>query len=118
MTSRDYWRGPYWVDAKNPVCYVAARYAGGAYGQGHGEGRDTEKDAKKMWRAAARFSAVGLELGIAVGIGYAGGWYLDGRFGTKPYLSLVGLLLGIGAGVLTFVRVARELQQFDKDSND
>ena len=71
-----------------------------------------------MWRAAARFSAVGLELGIAIGVGYGGGWYLDGKFGTKPYLSMVGLLLGIGAGVMTFVRVARELQQLDRDADE
>jgi ATP synthase protein I len=71
-----------------------------------------------MWRAALRFSAVGLELGIAVAIGYAGGWYLDGQFGTKPYLSIVGLLFGVAAGGLTLVRVARELQQLSKNEDE
>lgn len=57
-----------------------------------------------------RFSFVGLEMGIAVGIGYYAGFWLDERFGTKPYLMLLMLLFGIGAafkGLFAAVQRAR-----------
>ena len=62
-----------------------------------------------MWRAALRYSALGLEMGVAVAIGYGVGWWLDRRFGTKPYLTMVFLLLGIAAGFLGLIRAAREV---------
>jgi ATP synthase protein I len=32
------------------------------------------------------------------------GWWLDARWGTGPWLLLVGILLGIGAGFYNFFR--------------
>ena len=62
-----------------------------------------------MWQAALRYSALGLEMGAAVAIGYALGWWLDRRFGTKPYLTMVCLLFGIAAGFRGLIRAAREI---------
>jgi ATP synthase protein I len=81
-------------------------------------GARIDKDAKKMWRSALRFSAVGLEMGVAVAIGYGVGWYLDRRFGTKPYLTIIWLLLGIGAAFYTIFRVARELNKMDSMNDE
>ncbi len=64
-----------------------------------------------MARAALRYSALGLEMGVAVVIGYAAGWWLDRHFGTKPYLMLVCLLLGIAAGFRGLIRAAREVSK-------
>ena len=61
-----------------------------------------------MWRAALRYSAVGLEMGVAVAIGYGLGRWLDGRFGTGPYLMVVFVLIGIAAGFRGLIRAARE----------
>ena len=33
------------------------------------------------------------------------GWWADGHFGTKPWLLLVGTLLGFAAGVWSFIKV-------------
>lgn len=72
-----------------------------------------------MWRAALRYSALGLEMGVAVAIGYGLGWWLDRRFGTKPYLTLVFLLFGIAAGFRGLIRAAREImRQNEKDDGD
>ena len=71
-----------------------------------------------MWRSALRYSAVGLEMGVAVAVGYGAGWWLDGKFGTKPTLSFIGLLLGIAAGFFTLVRVARELNRLSDSDSD
>ena len=67
-----------------------------------------DPDAKKMWRSALRHSAVGLEMGFAVAIGFGSGWWLDDKFGTKPYLMIVMLMFGIIAGFRGIYRVARE----------
>ncbi|MCC6747656.1 MAG: AtpZ/AtpI family protein [Deltaproteobacteria bacterium] len=69
-----------------------------------------------MWRAALRYSAVGLEMGVAVLVGYGAGWWLDKKFGTKPYLSLVMLLVGIAAGFLALIRVAKEVGREEERS--
>ncbi len=34
------------------------------------------------------------------------GWWLDGKFHTKPWLMLAGALLGIAAGLIGFIRTA------------
>ncbi len=50
-----------------------------------------------------------LEMGFLIAIptvlGLLGGLYLDGRLGTAPWLSLGGLLLGLGAGVYGVYRL-------------
>jgi len=53
-------------------------------------------------------SSAGLELGIAVGLGALFGSWLDGKFGTQPWLLLVFLILGVIAGFRGLLRaVAR-----------
>ncbi len=52
------------------------------------------------------YAQVGLELAGAVLAGFWGGWWLDGRFGTAPWLMLGGAAFGLAAG---FYVVLREL---------
>lgn len=54
----------------------------------------------------SRISLAGLELGIAVAIGIIGGLYLDDRFDTRPWLMIVGLLLGVTSGFYNLYRLA------------
>ncbi len=86
-------------------------------GKNEGSGQEDSGD-KEMRRIALRYSAIGLEMGAAVVIGYAAGWWLDKTFGTKPYLTLVMLLLGIGAAFMAIYRAAREIQKMDHDAGD
>ena len=67
-----------------------------------------DRDQKAMWRLAARFSAVGLEISIAVALGFFFGRWLDQEAGTEPWLMLVFVVLGVGAGAKALVRVARK----------
>jgi ATP synthase protein I len=46
----------------------------------------------------AYFSSIGLQLALSIFIGLFAGIYLDRRFDTSPWLTLVGLLMGIAAG--------------------
>ena len=52
----------------------------------------------------ASFEAV-----LAVAVGGAAGGYADQRFGTAPFLLMLGVLLGFGTFVLRLVRLMREL---------
>jgi ATP synthase protein I len=61
-----------------------------------------------MWKLAGRYSAVGIEMAVAVAMGSLGGVWLDRKLGTRPYLFLLGLMIGVGAAVRTVVRVVRQ----------
>lgn len=52
------------------------------------------------------YAQIGLELAAAVLLGFWGGWWLDKKLGTAPWLMLAGAAGGLAAG---FYLVAREL---------
>ena len=70
-----------------------------------------DPEAKKMWAIAANTGAVGLEIALAIGIGYFGGRYLDGKLGSTPWLEWVGFGAGIGASIKALIRVVRTYQK-------
>ena len=41
-------------------------------------------------------------------IGYGAGWWLDQRFGTEPYLQIVGFLLGAAGGLVQLLQLANK----------
>jgi ATP synthase protein I len=65
-------------------------------------------EEQKMWRLAARYTSVGIEIAAAIGVGVVVGVWLDERWGTKPYLFLAGLALGLGTATSTIIRVVRK----------
>ena len=72
-----------------------------------------EKD-RKLLRVLGALSTVGITLVVATVIGYLIGHYLDGRYGTTPWLTLVFLLLGIAAGFKNLYDQTRRLMDVDK----
>ena len=72
-------------------------------------------------RAMAQYSFLGLQFGFATAIGGLLGWWLDGKFDTRPFLMIVGVLLGFAAAVKDFVKAvkkARELGDHDETPTD
>jgi len=47
------------------------------------------------WEAALRFIGVGWFIALSILLGVFGGLWLDSKFGTKPILVIVGLILGL-----------------------
>lgn len=45
--------------------------------------------------AVLRMIGVGWFVGLSILLGVLGGLWLDGKFGTKPILVIVGLILGV-----------------------
>lgn len=67
-------------------------------------------EQKKQLQLAHRVGAVGTEMAVAVLIGYFGGHWLDGRAGTSPWLSILGLVFGFAAGVKSLYAFARKME--------
>jgi len=56
--------------------------------------RETRRSIKEL----AYYSSLGLSVSLSVFIGLAVGVYLDRRFDTSPWFTLIFLVLGIVAG--------------------
>ena len=69
------------------------------------------EDQRKVIRSAGLASTIGLVLVISTVIGYAIGNWLDGKFGTAPWLMFVFTLFGIIAGFLQIFRLAKQLSK-------
>ena len=61
--------------------------------------------SRQTIRLIGQLSTVGLSFVFAIVLGFAAGYFVDTRFGTAPWLSLVGFFLGVAAGVLNVYRV-------------
>ncbi len=73
-----------------------------------------EKDA---WKALAELSTIGLTMVLSTVIGLAGGYFADQWLGTKPWLMLIGLGLGVAAGFVNLFRSVKTAERNLDDSN-
>ncbi|MCC6217074.1 MAG: AtpZ/AtpI family protein [Polyangiaceae bacterium] len=60
---------------------------------------------QQHWKGIGNYGTVGLELGLSVLLPLLLGDWADGRFGTRPWLAVVGAALGLAAGVRSLLRV-------------
>jgi F0F1-type ATP synthase assembly protein I len=56
-----------------------------------------------------RMAGVGVEFIVAVGLFAAVGWWLDGKFGTSPWLLIAGSGLGFAVGLWSMVKAAKKM---------
>ena len=68
------------------------------------------------WKALAELSAIGMTMVLCTVIGLAGGYFADRWLGTKPWLTLIGLGLGIAAGFVSFFRSVKTAERNLDDS--
>lgn len=76
------------------------------------------KDAKvpgagamaKHWKGNASFGTVGLEIVLSMLVGLFGGRWLDGRFGSAPWLAMLGFAFGLAAGGKSVWRAFKDMQ--------
>ncbi|HEX3177277.1 MAG TPA: AtpZ/AtpI family protein [Methylomirabilota bacterium] len=68
------------------------------------------------WKALAELSAIGMTMVLCTVIGLAGGYFADRWLGTKPWLTLIGLGLGIAAGFVSFFRSVKTAERTLDDS--
>jgi F0F1-type ATP synthase assembly protein I len=65
-------------------------------------------DRMEVIRSFGEVASVGLAFVLALVIGTAAGWWLDQRFGWKPYGFFGGFILGLAAGVRNVYQVTRK----------
>lgn len=75
---------------------------------------EENKDKKRFYRQFARASVIGLEMGLSVATGLAIGYYLDRYFQTKPWLTIIFLLLGVAAAFRSLASLAKEIDKGER----
>jgi F0F1-type ATP synthase assembly protein I len=72
------------------------------------------KQLKTTWQVVGDALQLGLSIVLAITIGAALGYWLDGRLGTFPYLSIIFFFFGLGAAGRNVWRVVRRELEQDK----
>ena len=54
-------------------------------------------------------SSIGIQIGLAVAIGIIAGVYLDRWLGTGPWLTILGLVVGVISGFMKLFQIGKEL---------
>ena len=68
-----------------------------------------KEEDRKLFRMLGALSTVGITLVVSTVIGYFIGHWLDGKFDTTPWLTVVFLLVGIAAGFKNLYDQTRKL---------
>ena len=77
-------------------------------------GDDTDSGSKRPYKGSSdedlsgwfRLTGLGLEFMVAVALMGGVGWWADKRFGTLPWLTLVGVGFGFAVGLWIIVKAA------------
>ena len=70
---------------------------------------------KRDWRyikELSYFGSLGLQVALAIFIGYGIGRYLDMKFGSGPWMTIVFFLLGVAAAVRNIGLAIKKLRNF------
>jgi ATP synthase protein I len=57
------------------------------------------------------YSSIGIQVGLTVGLGMIAGVYLDRWLGTGPWLTILGLVVGVISGFTRLFQIGKELNQ-------
>lgn len=79
---------------------------------------DKRREQADALRRLADASAVGLGFPIAMLLGYFGGEFLDGLFGTKPWITYSMTAIGVAAGFLNAIRVALRVGKEEDEAGE
>jgi F0F1-type ATP synthase assembly protein I len=71
-------------------------------------GRRSSQSNADMLRTIGALSTVGLSFVLAIALGTAFGYWIDTKFGTKPWGFFVFFFLGLAAGVLNVYRITKQ----------
>jgi ATP synthase protein I len=84
-----------------------------------------KKKKKKAVKYASNWlnaSIVGIQFPVAMAIGYFWGKWMDGLFGTEPWLTIIFFIFGLIAGFVNLFRItmmtAREEERLSEEYQD
>ena len=70
-----------------------------------------QSDDRKEKGALARAASVGIEIGASVIVCLLVGHWADGKFGTTPWLTLAGVVLGTLVAMKAVLRTAKAAEE-------
>jgi len=73
-----------------------------------------KNEDKKTLMQAVMASTIGYQVAFAPFIGIAIGVFIDSKFGTFPYLTIIFLIVGVVAGGVNYYRFAKQQQEEDR----
>ncbi|MFO0675130.1 MAG: AtpZ/AtpI family protein [Polyangiaceae bacterium] len=65
----------------------------------------------KPWKAYGRYGSIGIELVLSMLLGLFLGYRGDAKFGTKPWLTLLGFAVGCYAGFRQLFVAAKKMER-------
>jgi ATP synthase protein I len=74
-------------------------------------------DKRASFQQLSSLIGIGMVFPLSIVIGYGMGYYLDQWLGTT-YLNVVGLLLGIASGFVSFFRMVAAAEREEKADSD
>jgi len=66
------------------------------------------EEKPSMWKDLGDVGTLGIEMVLSVFLAGGIGYWLDGRLGTKPWLMVIGVILGMIAGLRRAYKVIVE----------
>ena len=80
---------------------------------------DRTTEWAKAWRTAGLVLYVPVLMVVGPVAGYFAGQWLDGQFGTSPWISWLGILLGFGVAGRQIYHIVRRIQrEQEQDTSD
>ncbi|MFZ5892258.1 MAG: AtpZ/AtpI family protein [Myxococcota bacterium] len=77
---------------------------------------------QQNWKALGGPGTLGIEIVLSVAVGLLGGSWLDKKFGTAPWLTLIGLAYGLAAAGRAIYRALkqanRELEKIEQTERE
>ena len=64
-----------------------------------------KQNSSQIFRALSLVTTIGINMVVSILVGLYIGRYLDGYFGTAPWITIVGLLLGVAAAIVGTYRL-------------
>ena len=61
-------------------------------------------ESPTVWTAVGQHAGYGLTIAASLGLFMGLGWWVDGRLGTTPLLTVLGALVGAGGGFYSMYR--------------
>lgn len=70
--------------------------------------------AKEFVNAYARYSGIAFQMIVLIGGGGYLGYWLDGKYDTRPMWTVIGCLVGVGLSLWTLYKSLLELERFNR----
>lgn len=84
-----------------------------------GDDKGAGEEGRGVFAEFGPYLTIGAQLALAVVIFFFLGQWLDGQFGTTPWLTILGSAAGITGGLIKFIRTAIRMgQREDREQHE